>query len=62
MMMTISEITAVFTVTDVNGNAITLSATLPENALREYWNKLVFSKCYNNNTNVRIKNIKVYGV
>lgn len=62
MLLTISETAATFVVTDKNGSAITLSATLPENALREYWNKLVFSKCYNNNTNVRIKNIKVYGV
>ena len=62
MVLTISETAATFVVTDKNGSAITLSATLPENALREYWNKLVFSKCYNNNTNVRIKNIKVYEV
>lgn len=62
MVLTISETSAIFIVTDMNGNAITLSATLPENALRPYWNKLAFSKCYNNNTNVRIKNIKVYGV
>ena len=61
MMLTISETTAVFVVTDVNGSAITLSATIPEDALREYWNKLALSKCYNSNTNVRIKNIKVYG-
>ena len=62
MLLTISETAATFVVTDKNGSAITLSATLPENALRPYWNKLALSKCYNNNTNVRIKNIKVYGV
>ncbi len=45
MVLTISETSAIFIVTDMNGNTITLSATLPENALKPYWNNIAFSKC-----------------
>ena len=61
--LTITVTTATFIVTDYNGNVITLSSAIPDGLDENYGNnKLGISKCYNNNTNVRIKNIKVYGV
>ena len=62
-LLTITDTTATFMVTDYNGNAITLSSAIPDGLDENYDNnQLGISKCYNNNTNVRIKNIKVYGV
>ena len=61
--LTITDTTATFIVTDYNGSAIALSSAVPDGLDENYGNnKLGISKCYNNNTNVRIKNIKVYGV
>ncbi|WP_405305906.1 hypothetical protein [Methanobrevibacter sp.] len=61
--LTITDTAATFIVTDYNGSAITLSSAVPDGLDENYGNnKLGISKCYNNNTNVRIKNIKVYGV
>lgn len=63
VVLAITDTTATFVVTDYNGNAITLSSAVPDGLDEEYDNnKLAISKCYNNNTNMRIKNIKVYGV
>lgn len=62
-LLTITDATATFIVTDYGGNAITLSSAIPDGLEEDYGNNLLgISKCYNNNTNVRIKNIKVYGV
>ncbi|WP_458402773.1 hypothetical protein [Methanobrevibacter sp.] len=62
-ILTITDAAATFTVTDYNGNAITLSSAIPDGLDENYDNnQLGISKCYNNNTNVRIKNIKVYEV
>lgn len=62
-LLTITDTTAIFIVTDYAGNAITLSSAIPDGLDEDYDNnQLGISKCYNNNTNVRIKNIKVYGV
>lgn len=62
-VLTITDTTATFIVTDYAGNAITLSSAIPDGLDENYDNnQLAISKCYNNNTNVRIKNIKVYGV
>ena len=62
-LLTITDTTATFIVTDYNGSAITLSSAIPDGLDEDYEdNHLGISKCYNNNTNMRIKNIKVYGV
>ena len=62
-VLTITDSTATFIVTNDAGSSITLSSAIPDGLDEDYDNnQLGISKCYNNNTNVRIKNIKVYGV
>lgn len=62
-VLTISSTTTTFVVTR-NGNAfVSLSATTPTGLDTDYDNNLLcLSKCYNSSTNIKIKNIKVYGV
>ena len=62
-LLTISSATTTFVITR-DGNAfVSLSATTPTGLDTDYDdNKLCLSKCYNSSTNIKIKNIKVYGV
>ena len=62
-VLTISSTTTTFVITH-DGNAfVSLSATTPTGLDTDYDdNKLCLSKCYNSSTNIKIKNIKVYGV
>ena len=62
-VLTITSTTATFVVTRNGSTFVSLSAAIPAGLDTDYNdNQLCLSKCYNSSTNIKIKNIKVYGV
>ncbi|MBO5151437.1 MAG: hypothetical protein J6B73_04640 [Methanobrevibacter sp.] len=62
-VLTISSTTTTFVITRDGNTFVSLSATTPTGLDTNYNdNQLCLSKCYNTSTNIKIKNIKVYGV
>lgn len=62
-VLTISPATTTFAVTRGGNAFVSLSAATPAGLDTNYNdNQLCLSKCYNSQTNIKIKNIKVYGV
>lgn len=62
-VLTISSTRTTFVITRNGNTFVSLSATTPTGLDTDSDdNKLCLSKCYNSSTNIKIKNIKVYGV
>ena len=62
-VLTITSTTATFVVTRNGTTFVSLSAAIPAGLDTDSNdNQLCLSKCYNSSTNIKIKNIKVYGV
>ena len=62
-ILTISSTRTTFVITRNGNTFVSLSATTPTGLDTDSDdNKLCLSKCYNSSTNIKIKNIKVYGV
>lgn len=62
-VLTISSTITTFLITRDGNTFVSLSATTPTGLETDSDdNKLCLSKCYNSSTNIKIKNIKVYGV